>query len=124
MAQDIAAIVAAVIAAMGEAPAAAAVAPVAPRIASPFTAAAAGGAQSVVAAAAALFPRDTGAQRAQIALSLAPRFTCSVDTTATLGDGSEVPTALHGFTTAKVSGEPCPGIRGIAKGEACPGTIR
>ena len=98
-------------------------APVKPVIASPFAGTSAGTATSVVSAARTMFPNDQAAQRAQVALSLAPRFTCSVDTTATVGTET-VPSALHGFLTAKESGIPCPGIRGLAKDTACPGTIR
>ena len=105
-------------------PAPVASAPVAPRIASPFATGTAASPASPAAEARRLFPQDVAAQRAHIAVSMAPRYTCTVETTATLGDGTEVPSALHGFTTPKESGIACPGIRGIAKGETCPGTIR
>jgi hypothetical protein len=124
---DIAAIVAAVIATLGgEVPAAPAVtsAPAAPRVASPFTATKGGAAVNVATEAMRLYPHDRAAQRAAIAVTMAPGFTCSVDTTATLADGTEVPSALHGFTVRKDSGTPCAGIRGLAKDTACPGVIR
>lgn len=99
--------------------------PAGPKVASPFTAAAGGTAvASVVSEARRAYPTDQAAQRAAVAVSMAPLHTCTVETTATLADGSVVPSALHGFLTAKVAGEPCPGIRGLAKGTACPGTIR
>lgn len=100
-------------------------APVAPRVASPFSAVAGtAGPSSPAAEARRLYPASQAAQRAHVAVSMADGFTCSVDTTATLADGTTVPSALHGFTTAHKPGDPCPGIRGIGKGESCPGVIR
>ena len=118
-----------VVAAVQAALAPAATAPVAseparPRVASPFTAATAARPSSIAAEALRKYPGDRASQRAHIAISLAPRFTCSVDTTATDEHGATVPSALHGFTVAKTTGDPCPGVAGIPKGDACPGVIR
>ena len=99
-------------------------APAAPVVASPFAGTASGAASTVATTARKAFPGDLAAQRASIAVSLAPRFTCTVDTTATYPDGTTVPSALHGFTTAHTTGDPCPGVKGLGKGEPCPGTIR
>lgn len=118
------ALIAALIA--GNAPATPATsAPAAPVIASPFTA------QSVAADArppeiAAIIDTnagDRGRQRALIALTLLPQWTCSVDTTADYA-GETVPSALHGYTYPHKSGEPCNGVRGLPVGTACPGTVR
>jgi hypothetical protein len=105
-------------------PAPVASAPAAPRVASPFTATATGTSSSVVAEAMRLYPGDRGAQRAHVAVSMADGLTCSIDTTATLADGTTVPSALHGFTVHKAPGTACPGVRGIAKDATCPGVIR
>ena len=99
-------------------------APVAPVVASPFAAAGKAASTSPAAVAMRLFPQDRAAQRRHISTTLEPGYTCSVDTTATLADGTTVPSALHGFTVRKESGIACPGIFGLPKDTACPGTIR
>lgn len=96
--------------------------PVAPSIASPFTAATAT-ASGPVAYARRTWPDDMAAQRAYIAAERVPLHACSVDAVATLADGTTTTGSLHGFTTSKDAGAPCPGVRGLPKGTACPGTI-
>jgi hypothetical protein len=125
--ETLAAIGAAVQAALAPQPTAApavASAPAAPRVASPFATTGTAAAPSIVGEAMRLYPADRGAQRAHIAVSMADGLTCTVDTTATLADGSTVPSALHGFTVRKDAGTACPGVRGVGKGTACPGVIR
>lgn len=110
----------------GNAPTPAQVAPALPTIASPFTAAAAVAADdrpAIIAAIIAAHPADRKAQRALIALTLEPRWTCTIDTTADYA-GETVPSALHGYTYPHKSGEPCNGVRGLPVGTACPGTVR
>jgi hypothetical protein len=123
---DYAALAAAILAAQSETVPAAPVTstPAAPRVASPFTATKSGAAANVATEAMRLYPHDRASQRAAIAVTMEPGFTCSVDTEATLADGTVVPSALHGFTVRKDSGTPCAGIRGLAKDTACPGVIR
>lgn len=102
------------------------VAPTVAKIASPFAKAGtkAAGPITIADRARTAHPQDRHAQRVMIALSREPGFTCNVDTVAIMSDGSEVPAALHGYTVAKTSGEPCPGVSGLAKGTACPGQVR
>lgn len=122
-AEDIARIAAA-LAATGQTPAAS---PAAPVIASPFTSAGVAASDSrpdVVTAAIAAYPGDQKSQRRTIAASMIERYTCTVDTTATYADGTVKPSALHGFTTPRKSGDPCPGQFGVAADASCPGTIR
>lgn len=114
------------IAASGATPSVAVSAPARPVIASPFTAAkvAAAKVANVATRAIANHPGDRRGARIEVAMSQEPLFTCTVDTVATLADGSTVPTALHGFLTPYAAGAPCTGTFGIAKGESCPGVIR
>jgi len=131
-ASEIAQVVAAVLAAQAQAPAStpaaapAVSAPAVAVIASPFAATRATAARPATIATEAqrLYPQDRHAQRVHVAISRTPGFTCTVDTTATLATGETVESALHGFTTARESGVPCPGVAGLPKGESCPGKIR
>ena len=132
-AADVAAIVAQTLASLGVGQTPEPVAPAAPvqsapvtaRIASPFAkTGTVAGPLSVGARAIAAHPNDRRQARVQVAISREPLWTCTVDTTATLSDGTEVPSALHGFLTEQTAGAPCPGVYGVSKGTACPGTIR
>lgn len=117
--------IAALIGAAQSSPAVAA--PAAPVVASPFTAsaaAAADGRPESVQAAIRAYAGDQKSQRRSIAVLMLPQYSCDVDTTATLADGTVVPSALHGFTTAHKTGEPCNGAYGIERGKACPGKVR
>ena len=97
-------------------------------IASPFASTKAAKAEAAyppaIAAILKRFAGDKAAQKREIARTLEAGWTCSIDATATLSDGTTVPSALHGFTTPRESGIACPGLSNLAKGEACPGTIR
>lgn len=118
-------IAAAVKAALGEAPASA---PAAPRAASPFASAvrltdAAGNAEAAIPEPLrGLERKDRKAAAAVLAL---PAWSCTVDAQYSVPGEAEPRTgALHGFTFARTPGESCPGVSGLAKGEACPGTVR
>lgn len=102
-------------------------APAAPVAASPFAAA------SIVSASAGKVDTTPEPLRGasqhdarRIAAVLAiPLYSCTVDAVYTVPGEPEPRTgALHGFAFAHKAGEPCTGVRGIAKGESCPGVIR
>lgn len=93
------------------------------RVASPFASAKSAKPETIADTALRLYPGDRPSAKRHVALSMAPGWSCTVDATVEV-DGVETPTALHGFLTERKSGDPCPGVYGIARGESCPGTIR
>jgi hypothetical protein len=54
-----------------------------------------------------------------------PGWSCTVDAEYAVPgeDGTRVG-AAHGFAYAHKPGEPCKGVRGVPKGETCPGVVR